>query len=115
MVFDKERFSISNTASKKGWFIIVTSFVRLLSNFGKGVILTQELPRPDLNVMDFAIWGILARKACEKPHSNVESLKRSLKKAWADLDEETIRNCCANAHKRLEAVVEAEGRYIGKK
>ena len=65
--------------------------------------------------MDFAIWGILARKACEKPHSNVESLKRSLKKAWADLDEETIRNCCANAHKRLEAVVEAEGGYIENK
>ena len=49
------------------------------------------------------------------PHGNVESLKRSLKKVWADLDEETIRNCCANAHKRLEAVVEAEGGYIEKK
>ena len=57
------------------------------------------------------MWGILTMKACEKP--NVEGLK--LKKAWADLDEETIRNCCANAHKRLEAVVEAEGRYIEKK
>ena len=44
MVFDKERFSISNTASKKGWFIIVTSFVRLLSNFGKGVILSGLQP-----------------------------------------------------------------------
>ena len=56
--------------------------------------------------MDFAIWGILARKACEKPHANVGSLKRSLKK-WADLDQEPIRNSCANAHERLEAVVEA--------
>ena len=65
--------------------------------------------------MDFFIWGILARKACEKTHANVESLKRSLKKVWADLDEEIIRNCCANAHKRLEAVVEAEGGYIEKK
>jgi DNA-binding MltR family transcriptional regulator len=35
----------------------------------------------------------------------VESLK--LKKAWADLDEETIRNFCAIAHKILEAAVEA--------
>ena len=70
---------------------------------------------PDLNIMDFAIWGILARKACEKPHSNVDSLKRRLKKAWADLDEETICKCCANVHKRLEAVVEAKGGYIGKK
>ena len=70
---------------------------------------------PDLNVMDFVIWGILARKACEKPHSSEASLKRSLKKAWAELDEETIRNCCANAQKRLEAVVEAEGGYIENK
>ena len=62
---------------------------------------------PDLNVMDFSIWGILARKACEKPNTNVESIKRNLKKVWADLDEETIRNFCANAHNILEAVVEA--------
>jgi hypothetical protein len=65
--------------------------------------------------MDFSIWGILARKACEKPNTNVESIKRNLKKVWADLDEETIRNCCASAHKRLEAVLEAEGGYVEKK
>ena len=47
----------------------------------------------------------LTIKACEKPHANVESLK--LKKAWADLDEKTIRNFCANYQKILEAVVEA--------
>ena len=64
---------------------------------------------PDLNVMDFAMWGILARKTCETPHANGDSLKtkRSLKKTWTDLDEKTIRNSCANAHKKLEAVVEA--------
>ena len=39
------------------------------------------------------------------------------RKFWAKIveNEETIRNCCANAHKRLEAVVEAEGGYIEKK
>ena len=72
-------------------------------------------PSSILNVMDFFIWGILARKACEKPNTNVESIKRNLKKVWADLDEETIRNCCASAHKRLEAVLEAEGGYVEKK
>jgi hypothetical protein len=45
----------------------------------------------------------------------VESLKRSLEKEWADLDEEINRNCCASAHKRLEAVVEAESGYVEKK
>ena len=58
----------------------------------------------DLNVKEFAICEILARKTCEKPCTNVESLKRSLKKAWANLDEGTIHKCSANAHKRLEAV-----------
>ena len=55
--------------------------------------------------MDLAIWGISTKKACEKTRANVESLK--LKKAWADLDEETIRNFCGNSQKTLEAVVEA--------
>ena len=69
----------------------------------------------DKSSMNRLIKKDLKMKSCEKPHANVDSLKRSLKKAWADLDEETIRNCCANAHKRLEAVVEAEGGYIEKK
>ena len=67
--------------------------------------------------MDFAMWGILARKTCENPHANGDSLKtkRSLKKTWTDLGEKTIRNFCANAHKKLEAVVEANWGQIKNK
>ena len=54
----------------------------------------SQILRPDLNVMDFAIWGILARKACENPHKSIDSLKHSLKRslraAWDDIDKETI-------------------------
>ena len=67
---------------------------------------------PDLNVVDFANWGILAWKACEKLHKSIDSLKRSLRAAWDDIDEETICACGRNARKRFEAVVEAEGGYI---
>ena len=67
---------------------------------------------PDLNVMDFSIWGILASRACQKPHSNLDSLKCSLIKEWNDIDPEIIRACSKNAHKRLEAVVRANGGYI---
>ena len=35
--------------------------------------------------MDFAIWGILARKACEKPHKSIDSLKCSLRAAWDEI------------------------------
>ena len=67
---------------------------------------------PDLNVMDFAIWGILAQKACATAHKSLDSLKRALQVAWDDLDPEMIRNSCLHAHKRMEAVVEANGGYI---
>ena len=35
---------------------------------------------PDLNPMDFSVWGILQKRACEKKHHSVESLKRDLLK-----------------------------------
>ena len=67
---------------------------------------------PDLNVMDFAIWGMLAQKACSVRHKNIDSLKRSLQSAWDDIPEETIRSSCLSALRRLEAVVEARGGYF---
>ena len=65
--------------------------------------------------MDFAIWGTLTRKACGKPHKNLDSHKRSLVTAWDDIDADTVRACSEKAHRRLEAVVKAEGGYIEEK
>ena len=62
--------------------------------------------------MDFAIWGLLAQKACAVRHKNLDSLKRSLQSAWDDIPEETIHASYLNAMRRLEAVVEANGGYI---
>ena len=59
--------------------------------------------------------SILARKACDKPHKNLDSLKHSLITAWNDIDADMIRVCSLNAHKRLKAVVKAEGGYIKEK
>ncbi|KAI6646850.1 hypothetical protein LOD99_9119 [Oopsacas minuta] len=38
---------------------------------------------PDLNPMDYSIWSISETKACAKAHTNVESLKVSLRREWA--------------------------------
>ena len=38
---------------------------------------------PDLNPLDYAIWGILKAKVCSKPHKSVELLKRDLVKLWS--------------------------------
>ena len=67
---------------------------------------------PDLNVMDFAIWGMLAQRAFSVWHKDLDSLKRSLQKEWLEISEEIIHASCLNTVKRLEAVVEANGGYI---
>ena len=43
---------------------------------------TGEWPpnSPDLNPLDYSVWSILEEKACQKPHTNVESLKKALKR-----------------------------------
>ena len=51
-------------------------------------------------------------EANSKPHKNIDSLKHALQVAWDDLDPEMISASCRHAHKRMEAVVEANGGYI---
>ncbi|KAK0426302.1 hypothetical protein QR680_009633 [Steinernema hermaphroditum] len=36
---------------------------------------------PDLNSLDYAIWGIMEKKACAIKHKSIDSLKRALEKA----------------------------------
>uniref|UniRef100_A0A8R1E9J5 Uncharacterized protein n=1 Tax=Caenorhabditis japonica TaxID=281687 RepID=A0A8R1E9J5_CAEJA len=44
---------------------------------------------PDLNPMDFAVWGYLSQQVATKNNANLETLKIALKKAWDDLDVNT--------------------------
>uniref|UniRef100_A0A914D0Q5 Transposase n=1 Tax=Acrobeloides nanus TaxID=290746 RepID=A0A914D0Q5_9BILA len=45
----------------------------------------------DLNPLDYAVWSILEEKACAKPHTTVESLKRALIKAWDEISVDTLK------------------------
>ena len=47
-----------------------------------------------------------------KPHKKIDSLKRALQVALDDLDPEMISASCQHAHKRMEAVLEANGGYM---
>ena len=40
---------------------------------------------PDLNPMDFSIWEVLDKAATYKSHKTIDSLKKSLKKAWEEV------------------------------
>jgi transposase len=65
---------------------------------------------PDLNPLDFSIWNELVRKACEKPHSNLQALKNSINRTWErDIDEEFIKKACGAFRKRVEEVIAKKG------
>jgi predicted transcriptional regulator len=67
---------------------------------------------PDLNPMDYAVWSILEEKACRKPHPNVESLKKELKKAWKEISLKTLEKIVDSFPKRLKACVDAKGGHF---
>uniref|UniRef100_A0A914EF83 Transposase n=1 Tax=Acrobeloides nanus TaxID=290746 RepID=A0A914EF83_9BILA len=62
--------------------------------------------------LDYSIWSILEEKACSKPHPNLESLKKALKKAWKEINLETLINTVDDFPKRLEACIAANGGYF---
>lgn len=69
---------------------------------------------PDLNPLDYAIWGILESKACINRHTSINALKRSLDKAWIEISDETLRKSVDQFPRRLIACIRANGSYFEK-
>jgi len=70
------------------------------------------LGSPDLNRRDYKLWAVLEDMACQKRHNNLDSLKRSLVKAAAEIPLETVRAAITEWPERLKACVEAEGGHF---
>lgn len=69
---------------------------------------------PDLNPLDYGIWGVMEREACATHHNSLETLKASITEAWDNLSDEFVVKTCRSFRRRLEMVVEADGGYIEK-
>ena len=67
---------------------------------------------PDLNTQDYKLWAVLEDMACQKRHNNLDSLKRSLVRATAEILLETVRAAIAEWPERLKARVEAEDGHL---
>lgn len=64
---------------------------------------------PDLNPLDYSVWGLLQAEACSIPHKSIHSLKASLLKAWSEIDQNVLRAAIDQFPKRLRACVKARG------
>uniref|UniRef100_A0A914DGT9 Transposase n=1 Tax=Acrobeloides nanus TaxID=290746 RepID=A0A914DGT9_9BILA len=67
---------------------------------------------PDLNVMDYSVWSILEAEACSKPHQSIDTLKKSLTKAWNNISQDVIDRAVDDFPKRLKKCIEADGGHF---
>jgi hypothetical protein len=66
----------------------------------------------DLNPLDYKLWAVLEDMACRKCHSNLNSLKRFLVRAAAEIPLETVCAAIAEWLEHLKACVGVEGGYF---
>ena len=64
---------------------------------------------PDLNPCDYYLWGRLEAIVNNRAYNDIPSLKRALKRAWEDLDQEEIARACNIFQNRVRCCLKAEG------
>ena len=68
---------------------------------------------PDLNPVDYCIWGILEQNVYRgRKITDLDTLKSAIKEEWNKNPQETINNCIDVFRARLRRVGEAEGKHI---
>ena len=74
-------------------------------------ISSKEWPpsSPDLNPLDFSIWGTLEAIVNAKQHRSLDSLKRTLVQQWNRLSMDTVRAAIDSWRRRLSSVVKHNG------
>jgi transposase len=74
-------------------------------------ISAQEWPAssPDLNPLDYFVWGKLEAIVNSKQHRSVEALKRTILREWEKLPIKEVRAAIASWRDRLQAVIDHNG------
>lgn len=67
---------------------------------------------PDLNPLDYYVWGVVERDANKCPHNTKESLREAIHESMVNMDQHHLTSACARFRSRIEAVIEADGGFI---
>lgn len=67
---------------------------------------------PDLNPLDFFVWGVAERDTNRSPHNTKQSLIDSIMEVFSNFDREAVVTACSRVRPRLEEVVDAKGDFI---
>ena len=61
---------------------------------------------PELNTLDYAIWGVLENKTNATSHPNIGSLKNAIEEEWNKMSEEFILKTCKSFQRRVDKIIE---------
>jgi len=67
---------------------------------------------PDLNPLDFCIWGYMLKDMTNIRHMNIEQFKEYIIKIWDNIPMDVVRAACDAFPKRLKEVIKAKGEAI---
>lgn len=67
---------------------------------------------PDLNPLDYYVWGVVERESNKSQHANSESLATAIRRAFDNLSRDVVKKACERFRTRIEKVIAANGGYI---
>ena len=67
---------------------------------------------PDLNPVDYKIWGCVQERVYQKPIRDVDQLKQRLVEVWSDMQQTVIDVAIGEWRKRLRACIRAKGHHF---
>ena len=67
---------------------------------------------PDLNPLDYFVWGEVERVSNKNAHHSREALKRTIQETMEVMDRTVVKRACGRFRSRLERMVAAEGGFI---
>jgi len=67
---------------------------------------------PDLNPLDYYVWGVVERETNKHPHNTLDSLRAAITRVMTHMDEDHLIRACKRFRQRIEAVIAAERDFI---
>lgn len=67
---------------------------------------------PDLNPLDYYVWGIVERQTNKSRHPNVNSLRAAIEAEFTAMNRDQLKTACSRFRARIKQVIEVQGGYI---
>jgi len=67
---------------------------------------------PDLNPVDYAVWGALQQLVCKHSFTSIAELMQAIVSVWQQLSQAFIDKSINVRRRRLECVVQQNGGHI---